>query len=237
MHIPPNFGPEYVADWDSYVGQEPMKAQLMVYIDEALNDCMAMPHTLLASGMPGVGKTTLARLIAKELNVRCVTLVPPFSPTALYDAVKSMGTFEVLFIDEIHKLADHGPQMAENLLHIVEEGVLYLNGKTIQLAEFTLIGATTDADKLPETIVDRFMIKPYFQPYSVVELVRIVMNFCNYYGVTLREDTMVALARACRGTPRVARELVQGAKALQTAYGRPVTPQEALTFKEVDPTA
>jgi Holliday junction DNA helicase RuvB len=230
-----NVEPEYVADWYSYVGQEPMKIQLCIYIDEAITNVAALPHTLLASGMPGVGKTTLARLIAKEMKVRCVMLVPPFSPTALYDAAMKMKEFEILFIDEIHKLADHGPRMAENLLHILEEGVLYLDGRTIQLAEFTVVGATTDADKLPETIIDRFMIKPFFQPYSLVELLRIVMNFCDYYGITLRDDTMVALAKACRGTPRIARELVQGAKALQTVYGRDVTPQEVLAFKEIEP--
>jgi Holliday junction DNA helicase RuvB len=227
--------PEYVKSWDDYVGQEPMKDQLQVYIDEAFTTCESLPHILLASGMPGAGKTTLARLIAKEMGTECVMLVPPFSPQTLYDAAMGMEDGQILFIDEIHKLADHGPRAAENLLHMLEEKVLYLDGGVVKLADFTVVGATTDADRLPETIIDRFMIKPFFQPYSLPELVKIVKNFCNFYDIVLRPDVMVALAKACRGTPRIARELVQGAKALQTARGREVTPAEVLGFKEVEP--
>lgn len=226
--------PEYVKDWNHYVGQEPMKRQLKVFIADAEARMAPLPHVLLASGMPGVGKTTLARLIAKEMNGRLTMLVPPFTPQTLYDAALQMADWEFLFVDEIHKLADHGPGAAENLYHMLEEKVLYLNDGVHNLADFTVIGATTDADKLPEPLVDRFAIRPYFQKYSVSELLRITKNFCDYFEVTLLPETMVAIAKACRGTPRLARELVVGARALQTSTGFMTTPKQLLEFKELE---
>lgn len=179
--------------------------------------------------------TTLARLVADELGVRCVMLVPPFSAAALHQAALGMNDGEVLFIDEIHKLADQGPRAAENLLHLMEEGVLYLDDGVHPLAEFCLMGATTDPGKLPETIVDRFVVKPYFDAYTAEHMVRIVKNFCNYYCFQLPPETMVAIAKASRGTPRVARELVRAAKALQTATGEAVRPEQLLEFKRFEP--
>lgn len=227
--------PRYVQSWEDYVGQESVKRELEVYLDEAIATCGVMPHTLLASGVAGTGKTTLARLIADELGVRCVMLVPPFSAAALHQAALGMNDGEVLFIDEIHKLADHGPRAAENLLHLMEDGVLYLDDGVRPLAEFCLVGATTDPGKLPETIIDRFVIKPHFEPYTAEHMVRIVKNFCNYYSFQLQPETMVAIAKASRGTPRVARELVRAAKALQTSTGEPVGPEQLLAFKRFEP--
>jgi Holliday junction DNA helicase RuvB len=145
-----------------------------------------------------------------------------------------MGDWEFLFIDEIHKLGDHGPSAAENLYHMLEEKVLYLDDGVHKLADFTVIGATTDADKLPEPLVDRFAIRPYFQKYSLAEMVKIAKNFCDFYNIMLPADVMVAIAKACRGTPRVARELVVGARALQNS-GTTLTPAALLKFKELEP--
>jgi len=227
--------PRYVENWDAFVGQEAVKDELSVYIDAHFTNCERLPHILLAATTPGTGKTTLARCIADEIEQRIVMLVPPFKPEALYEAAMSMKEFEILFVDEIHRLGEHGPAAAENLLHMLEEHVLYLNGQVIGLEDFTFIGATTDADKLPEAVLDRFPVQPFFEPYSHADMVRIVHNFCRYYHVTLLPGTMVTLAKASRGTPRIARGLVEGAKALQTARGRAVTGEEVLAWKRYDP--
>lgn len=227
--------PQYVADWDSYIGQAPLKEEIQIAMDSAVARWGRLDHILLASGMPGVGKTTLARLIAQEMQGRLTMLVPPFSKTALHEAAMQCGPGEFLFIDEIHKLADHGPAAAENLLHMLEEGVLYLEGGIHKLEDFTIIGATTDADKLPETIIDRFAIKPFFQPYSLEELVRITKNFADHFDTTVLPKTMVAIAKACRGTPRIARELVIAVRDLQLARQVWCTPDMLYTYKQIEP--
>lgn len=227
--------PEYVKTWDSYVGQAPLKEQLRVHIESSIARDEVLDHILLGSGVPGVGKTTIARLIAKEIDANITMMVPPFSAKALFDACLQMQERDVLFIDEIHKLADGGPRMAENLLHMLDERTLYLEDGVHHLEKFTVIGATTDVDKLPETVVDRFPIQPYFQPYSLPELVRITKNFADFFDIGLLPTTMVAIAKACRGTPRVSRQLVMGARDIQAMTGEYCTPEELLSFKETEP--
>lgn len=230
-----DYGPEFVADWNSYIGQEPMKRQLRVYMDAAKELWEPLPHILLASGLPGAGKTTLARLIAKEMNAHLTMLVPPFTSQTLYDALLSMPEYGILFIDEIHKLGDSGPRAAENLLTAMEENWLHLDSGSHELPSWTLIGATTDKDKLPEAIIDRFSKAPYFQKYSLSELVRITHNFTKFYNEKLLPETLVAIAKACRGTPRVARHMVETARAMQVSSGYMVGGKELLDFMEVTP--
>lgn len=233
------YGHNAVQSWAQYVGQEALKKLLRVYIADAQERGVALPHVMLASGMPGVGKTTLAQLLAQEMGSRLIKLDGgAITRQTLIDAVLQMNDFDVLFIDEIHKLAAHGPAMAENLLHLMEEKMLYLTDGPHELTDFTLIGATTDADKLPEAIIHRFPIRPetgaYFQKYTLKELVRITRNFCLDLDLTLDARVMVAIAKACRGTPRVARDLVVAAQALQNAQGS-YTPKELLDFVQLEP--
>jgi Holliday junction DNA helicase RuvB len=234
-----SFTKEYVETWEDYVGQEQLKHQLSVHIDSASWSCEPLDHVLL-SGFAGYGKTTLAKLIAGRYNPddnvpQMTMLVPPFTPDTLYQTALEMDDYEFLFIDEIHKLADNGPRAAENLLHLLEEGTLYLNDGIHRLADFTVIGATTDRDKLPETIIDRFPIKPVFKPYSDSEMLRIAFNFTKYYKIKLLPATMVAIAKASRGTPRLARELVQAARDIQIYSGVDCQPDALLGFKDLEP--
>lgn len=224
--------PEYVLSWDDYVGQDALKRELDVYIDEAMLLDKPLPHCLFASGIPGVGKTTIARLIAKRMGGQLTMLVPPFSPETLYEAALSVPEYGFLFIDEIHLL---GGGRDQNLLHLLDEGVLYLESGMHRLNNITVLAATTEKDALKEPVLDRFPIEPHFDTYSPMDLVKITHNFTkpHNFNVTLEPDVMVAIARSCRSTPRVARELVRGARALQTSLGRPVTPGELLTFKGV----
>lgn len=225
-------------DWTEFVGQEPLKQQLSVYVTSAQKRNEALPHILLASGYPGVGKTTMARLIAKMMGVDIYEIVPPFNINTLVECMQKLGNRDILFIDEIHKLADNGQRGAEILLKVLEEKVAYMpTGEVIPLADITVIGATTDAGKLPKTVLDRFKHKPYFGAYSWVDLGRITCQFAYLHGVgdDLDDEVMTDIAGACRGTPRIIEEMVLAARAMFDTFGRAPTSQELLEFLEVEP--
>lgn len=225
-------------DWDGFIGQKPLKNQLEVYMTSAQSRGERMPHTLLASGYPGVGKTTVARLIAMSMGVDIYELVPPLKPEVVVTAARQLQDHDVLFIDEIHKLADNGKRGAEFLLKLLEDGVIFLpTGEVVQLADITVVGATTDRDKLPDTIIDRFPVKPYFEAYHDEDLGRIAMQFAFRHGAVQYVDKWMAahIALACRGTPRIIGEMIMAARALADARGRTPEPEEVLAFLEVEP--
>lgn len=221
--------------WEQFVGQEHVKKQMLVHINSAKSRGAALDHTLLASAVPGSGKTTLAHIVAHDLGTNLIKLVPPFHKDTLFEAVMSLNNRDILFVDEIHKMSDNGPAMAENLLHILEEGVIYTNEGAVRLADITVIGATTDSGKLPEAVLDRFVIKPHFAEYSVMELALIAAGFRGKFMAGISDDVVVAIAHACRGTPRVARELVMAGRDLSISMHRSPTAEELLEFKQLDP--
>lgn len=227
-----------VTSWDEYIGQEPMKRQLQIYMDSARKRGEVLPHVLLASGVPGIGKTTMARLVAKSMDAYMIEIVPPFNIYTLVAAAEELCDGDALFIDEIHILANNGKRGAEILLKVLEDGVAYLPDGTVhELNRITIIGATTDKDKLPETIIDRFKIKPYFQPYKPEELDKITVQFATRHDALnqIDEELTIAISNACRNTPRISEELVMGARDLGIHLNRVATPHELLSFMEVEP--
>jgi Holliday junction DNA helicase RuvB len=224
--------------WNDYIGQEPLKRQLMVHMNATQALGQALPHILLASGRPGVGKTTMARLIAQTLGSWMIEMVPPFNIWTLSEAAQKLLDNDILFIDEIHILANHGKRGSELLLKVLEDKTLYLpDGQVIQLNDITIIGATTDKDMLPETIIDRFKIKPYFQAYSLPELTMIAVDFAYRHDSQqyVDNDMAVVFGEACRGTPRILEEMVLACRNLALSHGVTPTPAQVLAFLEVEP--
>jgi Holliday junction DNA helicase RuvB len=234
------FRTESTPEWDEYVGQEALKRQIRVAINGAKARGERLEHVLLASGMPGVGKTTMARIIAKEMGVRMVELVPPFNSEGLALKARELGDGDILFIDEIHKLADNGKRGAEILLKLLEDHVVPVGHELVQIADITVVGATTDVDMLPEPVIDRFKITPEFEPYSFTDLMNITMNFMGKLKYEFVPDSsdnelIMRIAKACKRTPRRCEKFVMAARNLAVEFGRHPTAEEVLEFTQIEP--
>lgn len=196
-----------------YIGQDDIKEMLSVYIQATLKREEALDHILLY-GPPGLGKTTLAQIIANELGVQMrVTSGPAIERSGDLAAVlSSLSPGDVLFIDEIHRL----PRFVEEVLYAAMEDYVLdiVIGKDqesrsirINLPPFTLIGATTRFGDLSAPLRERFGVVMRLNYYDLVDLQQIVRRTARVYENEIEEDAVDALAKRSRGTPRIANRL------------------------------
>ena len=200
---------------DEFVGQERVREQLELVLESAKRRGRPPDHVLL-SGAPGLGKTSLAMIIAAELGTGIrVTSGPALERAGdLAALVSSLQEGEVLFIDEIHRIA----RPAEELLYVAMEDfrVDVIVGKgpgataiPLEVLPFTLVGATTRAGLLTGPLRDRFGFTAHMEPYSPEELERVLTRSAGLLGVDLREDGGHEIAGRSRGTPRIANRLLR----------------------------
>ncbi|MGE8941296.1 Holliday junction branch migration DNA helicase RuvB [Leptospira interrogans] len=200
---------------EEFVGQEQARANLKVFIQAAKTRGDALDHVLFA-GPPGLGKTTLAQIMAKELGVGFRATSGPVISKAgdLAALLTNLEERDVLFIDEIHRL---NPAVEEILYPAMEDFQLDLiigegpaaRSVRIDLAKFTLVGATTRAGLLTTPLRDRFGIPVRLNFYTTEELERVVSRGARVLGAGISEDGAREIARRARGTPRIAGRLLR----------------------------
>jgi len=166
-------GTTYPRTWADFVGNEEAVDYLRASCQAAKLRGARLEHTLIAAGTAGCGKSALARLVALEMDVGLVELQGDVDVSDVQKALASMHDGDILFLEEAQRLVSKSRARAEWLLSLMQDGVLVTGQGVEQVPDVTVLAATTDVQKLPETIISRFVVRPVLEDYSDIEAVNI----------------------------------------------------------------
>lgn len=229
---------------DSFIGQDRLREQLSIFIQAALSRGEPLDHVLLA-GPPGLGKTTLATIIAHEMGVSISTTSGPAleRKADMAAILTSLGEGDVLFIDEIHRLNRAIEEILYPAMEDFQIDIVIGQGPSartirLDLPHFTLIGATTRSGLITTPLRDRFGLSHRLEHYPVEHLAQIVRRSAGLLSVGLDEEAAVEIARRSRGTPRIANRLLKRvrdfAQVRHQGHISELVAREALELFQVD---
>jgi Holliday junction DNA helicase RuvB len=229
---------------DEYIGQSKSKEKLKIFIQAAKDRQEALDHVMLY-GPPGLGKTTLAGIIANELNVNIHQTSGPAieRPGDLASILTNLQSSDVLFIDEIHRLNKMVeevlyPAMEDYCLDIIIGKGPSARSVRLDLAPFTLVGATTKAGRLSSPLRDRFGVINRLEFYNKEELQEIILRSADILEVDIEEHGALEIAKRSRGTPRIANRLLKRVRDFAEVKADGIISQEvvdsALKLLEID---
>lgn len=229
---------------DQYLGQVPVKEQMALFIEATRRRSEALDHVLVF-GPPGLGKTTIANVIANELGVSMRSTSGPVIEKAgdLAALLTNLQPHDVLFIDEIHRLSANVEEILYPAMEDFQIDIMIGEGPAarsikLDLPPFTLIGATTRAGLLTSPLRDRFGIVQRLEFYNVSELTQIVSRSSQILNISADQPGCIEIARRARGTPRIANRLLRRVRDYADIKGDGIITQDiankALTMLQVD---
>ncbi|NPA87960.1 MAG: Holliday junction branch migration DNA helicase RuvB, partial [Epsilonproteobacteria bacterium] len=211
---------------DEYIGQEQIKKNLKVFIEAAKKRGESLDH-MLFFGPPGLGKTTLANIIASEMNANLKTIAAPMLEKSgdLAAILTNLEEGDILFIDEIHRLKASIEEVLYSAMEDFRLDIVIGSGPAAQtikidVAKFTLIGATTRAGMLSNPLRDRFGMSFRLNFYNVEELALIIKLASKKLGFTIEDDAANEIAMRSRGTPRIALRLLKRVRDFAEVEGK-----------------
>ena len=213
--------------FEKYIGQDHIKDLLTTFVSYSKSSTEPLQHMLITGGS-GLGKTTLANAIAKELGVKCISLLATnASEDDLIKAICNLSDKDILFIDEIHAL---NKKLIEILFPIISEHILYTKYQGVmtrfRVSNFTIIGATTHEGKLPTALLNRFTVTLNLKPYTKSELTAMTKLYLGQYKA---DDTMLkAIVNMSKGVPRIITNITNSVKVYLKSLGKDTLEQKDL---------